>query len=75
MVKNDNEIVFLPTFVDDHCDDSVVCDEGGFLDQNCECICPDGTSDCQRGKTRLNPGKEFKIYTCIKNELHIPLEV
>nr|XP_022286290.1 zinc metalloproteinase nas-13-like [Crassostrea virginica] len=40
----------------DHCDDSVVCDEGGFLDQNCECICPDGTSDCQRGKTRLNPG-------------------
>ncbi|XP_056005587.1 zinc metalloproteinase nas-13-like isoform X1 [Ostrea edulis] len=39
----------------DHCDDSVRCD-GGFLDQNCECICPDGTSDCMIGKTKLNPG-------------------
>ncbi|XP_061171636.1 zinc metalloproteinase nas-13-like [Saccostrea echinata] len=39
----------------DVCDSSIICDGGGFLDQNCECICPDGTSDCQRGKTRLNP--------------------
>ncbi|XP_056005588.1 zinc metalloproteinase nas-13-like isoform X2 [Ostrea edulis] len=41
----------------DHCDDSVRCD-GGFLDQNCECICPDGTSDCMIGKTKLNPDQE-----------------
>lgn len=46
--------------LDDHCDNSVRCD-GGFLDQNCECLCPDGTSDCTIGKTKLNSGNFYKM--------------
>lgn len=38
-----------------HCTNTI-CNNGGYLDQNCECICPDGSSDCQQGKTRQNPG-------------------
>ncbi|KAK3095013.1 hypothetical protein FSP39_009149 [Pinctada imbricata] len=31
-----------------HCSSqNVQCRGGGFLDQNCKCICPDGTEDCQ----------------------------
>ncbi|XP_033760032.1 zinc metalloproteinase nas-15-like [Pecten maximus] len=29
------------------CPRSVRCADGGIVDQNCRCICPDGTSDCQ----------------------------
>ncbi|KAK3094298.1 hypothetical protein FSP39_000021 [Pinctada imbricata] len=37
----------------DHCDrNSPKCNNGGFLDQNCQCICPDGTKDCQEGYRR-----------------------
>uniref|UniRef100_K1R8H4 Astacin n=1 Tax=Magallana gigas TaxID=29159 RepID=K1R8H4_MAGGI len=38
-----------------HCPNTI-CNNGGYLDQYCECICPDGSSDCQQGKTRQNPG-------------------
>lgn len=35
----------------DHCDKaSKVCVNGGFLDQHCECLCPDGTYNCEQGK-------------------------
>lgn len=34
----------------DHCDKTFkICINGGFLDQNCECLCPDGTSNCEQG--------------------------
>ena len=29
-----------------HCSDSIVCTSGGFVDQNCKCICPDGIDSC-----------------------------
>lgn len=57
--------MFCKIFLDIHCTNTV-CNNGGFLDQNCECICPDGSSDCQQGKTRQNPGKK-KLQISFKN--------
>ena len=34
----------------DHCDKSIVCNDGGYVDQNCKCICPDGTDSCTKDK-------------------------
>lgn len=48
-------------FLGIHCPNTI-CNNGGYLDQNCECICPDGSSDCQQGKTRQNPGKKITKY-------------
>ncbi|KAL5005496.1 hypothetical protein ScPMuIL_018952 [Solemya velum] len=33
----------------DHCPNNLRCKDGGFLDQNCKCICKDGTDSCQEG--------------------------
>ncbi|XP_061171818.1 zinc metalloproteinase nas-15-like [Saccostrea echinata] len=33
-----------------HCSRNTRCRNGGFVDQNCRCSCPDGTSDCEVGK-------------------------
>ncbi|WAR27393.1 NAS30-like protein [Mya arenaria] len=32
------------------CDSSIVCRNGGYIDQNCKCICPDGTDACTKDK-------------------------
>ncbi|XP_056004354.1 zinc metalloproteinase nas-38-like [Ostrea edulis] len=37
-------------FCNRHCSKSIRCRNGGFVDQNCRCSCPDGTSDCEEGK-------------------------
>jgi len=34
----------------EHCDESVVCNEDGFVDQNCKCICKDGSDSCTKSK-------------------------
>ncbi|KAK6196288.1 hypothetical protein SNE40_001539 [Patella caerulea] len=36
----------------DFCPKTIVCRNGGYVDQNCRCICPDGTSDCQDTETK-----------------------
>ncbi|XP_078311499.1 uncharacterized protein LOC111101524 isoform X2 [Crassostrea virginica] len=33
-----------------HCDKSIRCSNQGYVDQNCRCVCPDGSSDCEEGK-------------------------
>lgn len=43
------------------CPRSVRCADGGIVDQNCRCICPDGTSDCQENVRPRKPQAE----TCI----------
>ncbi|XP_022341790.2 uncharacterized protein LOC111135757 [Crassostrea virginica] len=40
-----------------HCPKNVQCIRGGFVDQNCKCICPDGSEDC-RAPT---PGERLKV--------------
>ena len=37
-------------FLDRHCDKSIRCSNQGYVDQNCRCVCPDGSSDCEEGK-------------------------
>ena len=29
------------------CPDLVRCVDDGYLDQNCRCVCPDGTNSCE----------------------------
>ncbi|OWF49657.1 zinc metalloproteinase nas-14-like [Mizuhopecten yessoensis] len=51
----DIEVVSNMYNCNDHCDKvSKVCVNGGFLDQNCECLCPDGTYNCEQGN--VQPG-------------------
>ncbi|KAJ8310109.1 hypothetical protein KUTeg_011974 [Tegillarca granosa] len=38
-----------------HCPSSVRCTDGGYVDQNCKCVCPDGTKKCQ--VERKNDGR------------------
>lgn len=33
------------------------CIRGGFVDQNCKCICPDGSNEC----TAPLPGEKMKV--------------
>eukprot|EP00105_Crassostrea_gigas_P030469 XP_011452782.1 PREDICTED: zinc metalloproteinase nas-15 [Crassostrea gigas] len=33
-----------------HCSRNIRCRDGGYVDQNCRCVCPDGSSDCEEGK-------------------------
>ncbi|KAL4220458.1 hypothetical protein ACF0H5_020859 [Mactra antiquata] len=44
----DVKIVNLMYHCADHCDKSIECYNGGFVDQNCKCICPDGTDSCTK---------------------------
>ena len=37
-------------FLDRHCNKSIRCSNQGYVDQNCRCVCPDGSSDCEEGK-------------------------
>lgn len=34
-----------------HCESSIVCNNGGYVDQNCKCICPDGSDACTKSKS------------------------
>ncbi|KAK3603705.1 hypothetical protein CHS0354_023311 [Potamilus streckersoni] len=35
-----------------HCSPTIQCKDDGFLDQNCKCVCADGSDDCEvQGKT------------------------
>lgn len=45
-------------FVSEHCDSSITCNNGGFVDQNCKCICPDGTDSCTKNNVEPD-GKEL----------------
>lgn len=38
-----------------HCPSSLRCTDGGYVDQNCKCVCPDGTKKCQ--VERKNDGR------------------
>lgn len=40
-----------------HCPKNVKCIRGGFVDQNCKCICPDGSNEC----TAPLPGEKMKV--------------
>lgn len=33
-----------------HCSPDIECNYDGYVDQNCKCVCPDGTDDCTRSK-------------------------
>ncbi|XP_060070634.1 zinc metalloproteinase nas-14-like [Ylistrum balloti] len=58
----DVEVVNNMYGCNDHCDKkSTICINGGFLDQNCECLCPDGTYNCQQGNTQ--PGDRSCVNT------------
>ncbi|XP_061180039.1 uncharacterized protein LOC133188574 [Saccostrea echinata] len=39
-----------------HCPKTIKCIRGGFVDQNCKCICPDGSDEC----TAPSPGEKLK---------------
>ncbi|ESP04972.1 hypothetical protein LOTGIDRAFT_109273, partial [Lottia gigantea] len=43
------------------CPKTITCKDGGYVDQNCKCICPDGTSDCQEDSNR----PQEKDDTCV----------
>ncbi|XP_060580699.1 balbiani ring protein 3-like isoform X2 [Ruditapes philippinarum] len=52
----DVKIVNLMYGCADHCDKSIVCNGGGYVDQNCNCICPDGTDSCTKdNKAPVDP--------------------
>ena len=34
----------------ERCPSNIRCRDGGFVDQNCKCICPDGSKNCQEGQ-------------------------
>ena len=36
-------------FILAHCDTSVRCEDEGYLNKDCICVCRDGTGNCQRG--------------------------
>lgn len=43
------EASFLMLFTG-HCADQDKCGPDGYLDQNCNCVCRDGSSDCDSTK-------------------------
>ncbi|CAE1305213.1 unnamed protein product [Acanthosepion pharaonis] len=45
----DVKIVNLMYNCSARCEKKITCLNGGFLDENCKCICPDGSHDCQEG--------------------------
>ncbi|XP_060074104.1 zinc metalloproteinase nas-15-like isoform X2 [Ylistrum balloti] len=51
------------------CPRVVRCLDGGIVDQNCRCICPDGTSDCQENIKSNKPTldtcrNEYNSWSC-----------
>ena len=40
-----------------HCEKKDKCGKDGFLDQNCNCICKDGSSDTCDSTKKHNPSK------------------
>ncbi|XP_033760005.1 zinc metalloproteinase nas-15-like [Pecten maximus] len=49
----DVEVVNNMYNCNDHCDkESKICINGGFLDQTCQCLCPDGTYNCEQGNNQ-----------------------
>ena len=43
--------LFVPTAL---CPKNVRCNGGGFVDQNCQCVCKDGTQNCQEGAGQVD---------------------
>ncbi|KAJ8310113.1 hypothetical protein KUTeg_011978 [Tegillarca granosa] len=47
---------------------NVRCINGGFVDQNCDCICPDGSNDCREGvrydTSCRNSGSNLDSWKC-----------
>ncbi|XP_052217899.1 cell death abnormality protein 1-like [Dreissena polymorpha] len=44
------------------CDSSIVCNNGGYVDQNCKCICPDGSDSCSKAKQDDKDGECFNAH-------------
>ncbi|KAH9503506.1 Blastula protease 10 [Bulinus truncatus] len=61
----DVEIVNLMYNCSSHCPDPNKCGSDGHLDQNCECICQDGSSDCDRTKSKnANCVNDYNSWSC-----------
>ncbi|CAG5136844.1 unnamed protein product, partial [Candidula unifasciata] len=54
LAYTDVHIVNLMYNCSSHCSNQNECGSGGHLDQNCKCICPDGSSDCARNNRNNN---------------------
>uniref|UniRef100_A0A0B6ZGJ8 Metalloendopeptidase n=1 Tax=Arion vulgaris TaxID=1028688 RepID=A0A0B6ZGJ8_9EUPU len=52
LAYTDVNIVNLMYNCSNHCPNKNKCEPEGHLDQNCKCICRDGSSDCDRTKRR-----------------------
>lgn len=48
----DVKIVNLMYNCSARCTKNIRCLGGGFVDENCKCICPDGSHDCQEGVSK-----------------------
>ncbi|GAB1597949.1 zinc metalloproteinase nas-14-like [Argonauta hians] len=43
----------------------IKCVNGGFLDENCKCVCPDGSNDCQQGlEVDANCKDKYRGWPC-----------
>ncbi|XP_076096037.1 uncharacterized protein LOC143066999 isoform X2 [Mytilus galloprovincialis] len=42
----------------ERCPSNIRCRDGGFVDQNCRCICPDGSQNCQEGQPAIGTDAE-----------------
>lgn len=54
-----------------NCPRNITCSRGGFVTEACQCLCPDGTSDCQVGKKAKSPeigGKIARILACTNTQ-------
>ncbi|XP_064615809.1 zinc metalloproteinase nas-32-like [Liolophura sinensis] len=52
-----------------NCTKNITCSRGGFVTDACQCLCPDGTSDCQVGKKAksTDPKDGGKIVPCVNS--------
>ncbi|KAH3787178.1 hypothetical protein DPMN_165298 [Dreissena polymorpha] len=44
------------------CDSSIICNNGGYVDQNCKCICPDGSDSCSKATPDDEDGECFNAH-------------
>lgn len=49
----------------ERCPSNIRCRDGGFVDQNCKCICPDGSQNCQEGQASSTNNDEDSDETCV----------
>ncbi|XP_064614970.1 balbiani ring protein 3-like [Liolophura sinensis] len=61
---SDVKVVNLMYQCASHCSKNIWCTSGGYVDQNCRCICPDGSNDCQVKTTPNNSHSPDKDNSC-----------